>query len=82
MRIFLNSLIVGFLVTLLITGCAGTREGDDGSGASSEQDKELQDIEALLGITTEEEDEPSQRQQPAEDEGEKLSLLEKDEVLF
>jgi tol-pal system protein YbgF len=78
MRIFLNTLISGFLVALLFTGCAGTRDGDNGSDAS-EQDKELQDIEALLGITTEEEDEPERQQPPAEDEGEKLSLLEKEE---
>ncbi len=81
MRRILLSLIGLVLSAFLIFGCAGTKKGDDYSDSSADQDQELQDIEALLGITTEEEDEPAQRQAPKEDSDEKLKLLDQDEVL-
>ncbi|MGD9489226.1 MAG: tol-pal system YbgF family protein [Calditrichaceae bacterium] len=65
----------------LIQGCSGSRKGGNGNGATGaeNQNKELDDIEALLGITPEESDRPSAQKPESGDE--KLKLLETNEML-
>lgn len=75
-------LLILILSIVLALGCAGSR--DDGNGEASEeqqQQKDLDDIESLLGIQTEGNNQ--QKQKPEEkkedtkkDDGEKLNLLE------
>ncbi|MBD3225107.1 MAG: tetratricopeptide repeat protein [Caldithrix sp.] len=67
------------ILTILFGGfifqnCAGTKGGGDESTASS-NDEDLEDIEALLGISSEEPEETTPQQSSSQSQDEKLSLL-------
>ncbi len=78
-----NSLFIIFLVFTLSSfffiNCAGTKKNDDALTEKQDSEKkDLDDIEALLGISSEESSQT--KQAPAQDKGEKLELLETDEM--
>ncbi len=78
-----NSLFIVFLVFILssffFTNCAGTKKNDDALTENQDSEKkDLDDIEALLGISSDESGQA--KQAPAQDNGEQLDLLETDEM--
>lgn len=77
MRYFKFAVVLVFSIFLFMN-CAGTKKGGEESAATQEeqQQKELDDIEALLGISTE----GGQESQATNENGEKLKLLETNEV--
>lgn len=80
---FLLLLTILFISSSLIINCAGTRGEEDEFAADSgdSQQEDLDDIEKLLGITTEE-SQPAARQQTTKSGDEdRLDLLEKDAVV-
>ena len=82
-RFFMNLLIIlSLFAFLFLTSCASTRSGESGDEevATASNDEELDDIEKLLGISTEESStQPKQKQQTKNNE-EKLKLLDGGEV--
>ncbi len=78
-----NSLFIVFVVFILssffFTNCAGTKKNDDALTEKQDSEKkDLDDIEALLGISSEESGQS--KQAPGQDNGERLDLLETDEM--
>lgn len=77
----ITSLLILFLSFFIISSCAGSRDesGDDVLSEDEKQQKELDDIEALLGISTgDEQTQPQETPEkaPAKNEGEEqLNLL-------
>jgi len=81
MRDKLISLFSVIILTLLIIGCAGTKQSDSMASGNATDDQELQDIEALLGITTDEDEKQESKQPSREEPREQLELLKEDDVL-
>lgn len=85
----IKSLLILFLSMLFLASCAGSREeGDDYLTEDEKQQKELDDIEALLGISPDNQTEQAQQnndaEQPKENDaasGEKLDLLDTNEMI-
>lgn len=78
-----NSLFIIFLVFILssffFTNCAGTKKNDDALTEKQDSEKkDLDDIESLLGISSD--DSGQTKQAPAQDNGEQLNLLKTDEM--
>ncbi len=78
-----NSLFIIFLIFILssyfFTNCAGTKKNDDTLTESKDSEKkDLDDIEALLGISSD--DSGQAKKAPAQENGEQLNLLETDEM--
>jgi TolA-binding protein len=87
---FLKSIVIFLFSVVLIIGCAGSREeGDDFTTEDDQQQKELDDIEALLGISSDDKKEdpkpevktetPKQSQELPQNE--KLDLLDTSEMI-
>jgi len=69
-------LFIFTLSSFFFYNCAGTKnDADENSAAKDSQQQDLDDIEALLGISSDQSD------QRGQDKGEKLDLLETDEMV-
>ncbi len=85
-RMFKSIVIILFSI-ILFAGCAGSREeGDDYLSEDEKQQKELDDIEALLGISSDESDQQSSGQEAVtrtddSQQNERLDLLGTDEMI-
>jgi len=75
----LSLLLTVTLFSFFIFGCASTKKGEEKPYASEEerQQQDLNDIESLLGISS---DQPQQESTPQSNEGEKLQLLDTGEI--
>ena len=74
-------LFIFAMSSFLLFSCAGTKNGSDDSFSSGDtQQQDLEDIEALLGISSDTQEEKQPERKPA-DTGEKLDLLETDEMV-
>lgn len=73
-------LFIFTLSSFFFYNCAGTKnEADESSAEKDSQQQDLDDIEALLGISS---DQSNRQAQPSgQDKGEKLNLLETDEMV-
>lgn len=80
LNFILCALFVMFLSSFLLTSCAGTKkDSDEALTSQDDQQKDLDDIEALLGISS---DNSAQNAQPAkQDKGEQLNLLDTNEMV-
>lgn len=80
LKALLSILLIFILSSFLVTSCAGTKkESDTAMTSQDSEEKDLDDIEALLGISS---DNSTQQAQPAKkDNGERLDLLETDEMV-
>lgn len=73
---FFKLFLVLILTTVLALGCAGSRDEGEGVSDEEQQQKELDDIEALLGIASPQEDAKKPETKKADNnEGEKLDFL-------
>ncbi len=81
----LKSIIIFLFSVIFIAGCAGSREeGDDFLTDDEKQEKELDDIEALLGISTDNSQENTKEkttQNNSNQQNEKLDLLDTNEMI-
>ena len=73
----LTLMLVLFLSFFILSNCAGSRDegGEQGLTEDEKQQKELDDIEALLGISSADEPATQKKQTPAAKNDEQLNLL-------
>jgi len=82
----LKSIFIFLFSIILIAGCAGSREeGDDYLSEDEKQQKELDDIEALLGISSDDNQQSNKPEKTAQNndpqQSEKLDLLDTNEMI-
>ncbi|KAA3611133.1 MAG: tetratricopeptide repeat protein [Calditrichaeota bacterium] len=82
----LKSILIFLFSIILITGCAGSREeSDDYLSEDEKQQKELDDIEALLGISSDENQPEKKAEETSQEndnqQSEKLDLLGTSEMI-
>lgn len=77
-----KSIVIFLFSIVLITGCAGSyEEGDDYLTEDEKQQKELDDIEALLGISSDDNNQQGQANKEVAQNNEKLDLLDTNEMI-
>ncbi len=77
---FKFSFIIVMLVAFFLYSCAGSRKKEEPLSTDTSQQQDLADIEKLLGIDTSTESQPPKTQKKKKKSGEKLNLLEENEV--